>query len=339
MAGPAMTAPSPYADLAQRALACLDGRRDVSGFTAADILRARLYAYAYRTQTIGAFHATREALAPWAGDPAVALARTRLRDLQALAMQSVPRDFRAAAPVLACYHTWCDEVAWALAQVATGQAVWALRACFQEVLRRIRGSHGLVPARDDALPAQASYKVPGIEVVIVPQIYGDHLSWNSAYLTADSAGATTHRHHYQVEIHLGYGPLRGRTLLDGHAAHVESSYAMPIPPLRDHGFDNLSGHPHFVPFIFGSRVLDGCGVFFDVEPRPADTARFPTSPLESATMNHSVELDAAFDRLRRAPAGERRVLIPAERTARADTGGLELVAYRVGSDPLQVQAA
>ncbi|MSP93616.1 MAG: hypothetical protein EXR79_17790, partial [Myxococcales bacterium] len=250
-----MTAHPAYDGLAQRALACLQGRRDVSGLADVDIQRARLYAYAYRTQTIGSFHATREALAPWADDAHVALARARLRDLQGLAMQLVPSDFRAAAPVLAWYHAWCDDVALALLQSPAGDPVQAIRARFLAAIQKIRASNGLVPLRDDVLPEQASYQVPGIEVVIAPLVYGDHLSWNTAYLTADSAGATTHRHHFQVEIHLGYGPLRGRTLMNGRAALVEASYAMPIPPMVDHGFDNLSGHAHFVPFVFGSRVL------------------------------------------------------------------------------------
>ena len=56
-----------YAQLAERARAALDGRRDVSALSTADIELGRLFAYAYRNQTIGAFHATREALETLAG--------------------------------------------------------------------------------------------------------------------------------------------------------------------------------------------------------------------------------------------------------------------------------
>ncbi len=337
-----MTTPVPaspaYARLAEGARAAFTGRRDVSALSSSDIELGRLFAYAYRNQTIGAFHATREALESLAGTPLVEQARARLRDLQGLAMREVPSDFRAVAPVFASYDIWCDEVLEALAAPGTPPAIGSIRTHFASVIERIRRSEGIVPARDDKLPPQASYQVPGIEVVIVPLAYGDHISWNTAYLTAKSAGATTHRHARQAEIHLGYGELRGRTLLDGHAALVQQGYAMPIPALRDHGFDNLSGHAHFVPFIFGSIELDGWGVFFDVEPRPADTAAWPRVPLESEAMNGSIELDPALARVRRRPAGSRHVLVPAARTARPATGGLELAAYRVGSRPITVSA-
>ena len=333
-----MPASLAYAQLAERARAALTGRRDVSDLSTSDIELGRLFAYAYRNQTIGAFHATREALERLAGAAAVEPARARLRDLQAVAMRDVPRDFRAVAPVLASYDIWCDEVLEALAAPGTPPAIAPIRKQFAAVIERIRRSEGIVPARDDELPPQASYQVPGIEVLIVPLVYGDHISWNTAYLTAESAGATTHRHAKQAEIHLGYHELRGRTLLDGHAALVHQGYAMPIPALRDHGFDNLSGHEHFVPFIFGSLELDGWGVFFDVEPRPADTASWPHVPLQSEAMNRSIELEPALARVRREPAGARHVLVPAVRTARPATGGLELAAYRVGSRPVTVDA-
>lgn len=323
-----------YRDLAALAQAAIDGRRDVSQLTQADIDLARLYAYAYRTQTVGTFHATRLALDPFGGVPTVQAAQRRLRDLQALAMRPVPADLRAAAPMLAWYHAWSDEVVVALTNPEAPAEAHGIRDRFQDVIAAIRRSDGIVPQRDDDLPEQASYKVPGIEVVIVPLVYGDHISWNTAFVTAASGGATTHRHALQVEIHLGYEGVHGRTLLDGRAATVTAPYAMPIPPTLDHGFDNLSGHDHFVPFVFGSRTLDGWGVFFDVEPRPSPTHEWPETPLESDAMNGSVFLGPALAAMRQSPAGERRVLIDAERTARPATGGLELAAMHVGEESM-----
>ena len=271
-----------YRDLAGLAQAAIDGRRDVSELTSSDIDLARLYVYAYRTHTVGAFHATRLALDPFSDAPAVQAAQRRLRDLQALAMRPVPADLRAAAPTLAWYHAWSDEVAAALTGPGVPPEAHAVRDRFHDVIDAIRASDGIVPLCDDALPEQASYQVPGIEVVIVPLVYGDHISWNTAFVTAASGGATTHRHAVQVEIHLGYEGVYGRTLLDGHASTVTEPYAMPIPPTLDHGFDNLSGHDHFVPFVFGSRTLDGWGVFFDVEPRPSPTQRLAGNPARVA---------------------------------------------------------
>ena len=323
-----------YRDLAGLAQAAIDGRRDVSELTSSGIDLARLYVYAYRTHTVGAFHATRLALDPFSDAPAVQVAQRRLRDLQALAMRPVPADLRAAAPTLAWYHAWSDEVAAALTGPGVPPEAHAVRDRFQDVIDAIRASDGIVPLRDDALPEQASYQVPGIEVVIVPLVYGDHISWNTAFVTAASGGATTHRHALQVEIHLGYEGVHGRTLLDGRAATVTEPYAMPIPPTLDHGFDNLSGHDHFVPFVFGSQTLDGWGVFFDVEPRPSPTHDWPETLLESPGMNGSVYLEPALAALRQAPAGERRVLIAAERTARPATGGLELAGMHVGEEAM-----
>ena len=323
-----------YRDLSGLALAAIDGRRDVSQLKSSDIDLARLYVYAYRTHTVGAFHATRLALDPFGNLPAVRAAQRRLRDLQALAMRPVPADVRAAAPTLAWYHAWSDEVCAALTGPDVPPDARVVRDRFQNVIDAIRMSDGIVPTRDDDLPEQASYKVPGIEVVIVPLVYGDHISWNTAFVTAASGGATTHRHARQVEIHLGYDGVHGRTLLDGCAATVTEPYAMPIPPTLDHGFDNLSGHDHFVPFVFGSQTLDGWGVFFDVEPRPSSTSDWPETPLESPGMNGSVYLEPALAALRQAAPGQRRVLIAAERTARPATGGLELAAMHVGEEQM-----
>lgn len=326
-----------YREVSRQALASLNGQRGVFDFGSAEITLARLYAYAYRTQTVGAFHATRTALEPFAEESGVLNAQRRLRDLQALAMRPIPSGARAAVPTLACYHAWSDEVANALSGPSIPPGAAAVRDRFAAVIETIRGSNGLVPVRDDELPEQASYKVPGIDVVIVPLVYGDHISWNTAYVTADSRGSTTHRHACQVEIHLGYTGVYGRTLLHGHATTVSEPYAMPIPPMMDHGFDNLSGHSHFVPFVFGSKTLDGWGVFFDVEPRPSPTSDWPETPVDDPAMNGSLLLEPAFRAVRESAVSDRHVLIDAKRTKRPKTGGLELAAYRLGQSETRLE--
>ena len=313
------------------------GSRDVSHLTQGDIDAARLYSYAYRTQTVGVFHSTRVALDAFVSSHSVQSAQRRLRDLQALSMRPVPTGLRAAAPTLAWYHDWSDEVVAALTGRAIPVGARMVRDRFQEVIGGIRESDGIVPSRDDDLPVQASYKVPGIEVVIVPLVYGDHISWNTAYVTAGSVGATTHRHALQAEIHLGYGGVNGRTLLDGHATTVTKPYVMPIPPMIGHGFDNLSDQNHFVPFVFGSKALDGWGVFFDVEPQPSETHHWPETPLESRVMNGSCYLEPILRSVRGAPGNNPHIIVDSMRTSHPSTGGLELAARRVGMSEMELQ--
>ena len=85
---------------------------------------------------------------------------------------------------------------------------------------------------------------------------------------------------------------------------------MPIPPKTDHGFRNMSGHDHILPFVFGSMVMTGWGIFFDVEARANDEAPRDLQPLNSEPMNRSVFLDQAIQKASTARIVTREVLIP-----------------------------
>jgi mannose-6-phosphate isomerase-like protein (cupin superfamily) len=163
----------------------------------------------------------------------------------------------------------------------------------------------------------------------VPVIYGDYHSWNAAFLTADQVGVPVHRHHKGAEIHLGFSPLKGRTILGENCAEVSEGYAMAIPPMTDHGFFNTSGHDHILPFIFGSLTMTGWGIFFDVEPRSDSGIDRREHPVESRAMNHSIYLERAIERARTQTTVSRELLIPAERAGCHEIGGLELAVNRV----------
>jgi hypothetical protein len=300
-----------------------------------DTALARLFAYGFRTQTVGAFRAARMLLDRL---PPTSAPRQRaiegLRGLEELALVSVPVDFRAAVGTVAAYDRGLTGVLAALTDdLASGDhaEVGLIRDRLAANLSRVTAGNGIWVASDRELPEQAVFKVPGITVVIVPLVYGDHHSWNNALVVAGSMGQTTHRHRQGVEIHLGYAPLHGRTLLGGHGAVVREGYAMPIPPLVDHGFDNYSDEDHLVPFVFGSLRLGGWGIFADVEPRPRPPESFAEAPLDSDLLNHSVYLDRTIAAAAGWPAPRREVLVPAARTATPLTGGLALGMARVAA--------
>ena len=222
-------------------------------------------------------------------------------------------------------------------------------------LEPITAGNGLYTASDIRVPEQASLVVPNLKILIVPLVYGDHHSWNTAYLTAEGTGVALHRHRRGAEIHLGFSPVKGRTILGTHAAPVQEGYATPIPPMTDHGFENLSGHDHFLPFIspstcqgqrsteqllagswVGSLPLGGWGIFFDVEPRPRDLSSLKEAPVESPEMNHTIRLERAIHQAAAQKGTTRRVLIPVSRAGAPEIGGLELAVTRVDSQGLQL---
>ncbi|HSS98555.1 MAG TPA: hypothetical protein VLK33_16080, partial [Terriglobales bacterium] len=147
------------------------------------------------------------------------------------------------------------------------------------------------------MPDQGAFIVPNLGISILPLIYGDHHSWNAAFLSAQQFGVSVHRHLQGAEIHLGFAPTHGHTILGSSTAPVSEGYAMPIPPMTDHGFHNTSGHDHILPFVFGSMLMTGWGVFFDVEARANDDATRDVQPLDSEQMNKSVFLDRAIHRI------------------------------------------
>lgn len=303
--------------------------RDVFAITESDIDAARLFAYAYRSQAIGTFHATSVALE----DPAVAAhssmaqARLLLGELEAKAGDTVPRDFRAVVSTFYFYDQWVAQVFRLLKESATGARntnIERIADNFGQNIERVTNCNGIYLARDTSLPEQGAFNVANLGISILPVIYGDHHSWNAAFLPAQHFGVPVHRHLKGAEIHLGFAPTQGQTILGSCSTQVSEGYAMPIPPMTEHGFHNTSGHDHILPFIFGSRVLTGWGVFFDVEARGNEGAQRDLQPLDSEQMNKSVFLDRAIQKISAAKKTTREVLIPAGLAGSPEVGGLEL---------------
>ena len=318
--------------------------RNIAHINADDTALARLYAYGYRSQTIGAFQACQEALksllqaeASLSEDLSPAL--QRLKELIDLAILPVPADFRALLFTLYYYHQKILETLSALESASVlrnSGEIEQIKVRFARNMERIAAGNSIFTAKDNVLPEQASFKVPNLQISIVPLIYGDHHSWNSAHVPPESIGATTHRHHQGVEIHLGFSPLYGKTILGDYCAELREGYLMPIPAMVDHGFDNLADHAHLVPFVFGSMTLSGWGIFFDVEPRPKSSLDLPSVPLESAEMNRSIYIERELQRLARARKPRREILIPAAATASGQAGALELGIAKVGREGLNL---
>jgi hypothetical protein len=330
-----------YSALIEKARWSHDNNRNVFSIEPDDIARARLYAYGYRTQTIGAFHGAREALenAPGEVNPYRMRAIDTLEQLGNQALLLVPDDARVVISTLFYYDKWTRQTIEAMeADCADGAAadIEPIKQRFADQIQRVCGTEGIYVSDDVTVPEQASFIVPNLKIIIVPVNYGDRHSWNFAFLTPESAGVTTHLHKEGVEIHLGFSPVYGRTILRDHGTVLREGYAMPIPPRTKHGFDNLSGHEHGVPFIFGSMTLTGWGVFFDVEPQPTDSSTLTESPLDSEEMNRSVYLEREIDQMKKTGSTSRRVLVPAASTDNGVYGGLELEISRVDSGGLDL---
>ena len=330
-----------YRNVIEKARWSHDNHRSVFHIDPQDVALARLYAYGFRSQAIGGFHATRQGLGSAGGEVTEHRRRAMdlLKQLADQAMVPVPTDFRAAIHVLYYYDRWICEVIDVLEAACTvGQAcdLEPIKDRFIAGMERITGSGGIYVAGDTVVPEQASFVVPNLKITIVPVIYGDHHSWNFAHLAAHGPGVTTHRHREGAEIHLGYSPIYGRSILGKHCTILREGYAMPIPAMMDHGFKNLSGHDHIVPFVFGSLTLSGWGVFFDVEPRPLDSSKLAEVPLDSQEMNHSVYLEREIQQMTEETATGGRVLIPAAATQSGCCGGLELGIARVDQQGLDL---
>ncbi len=324
-----------YRQLIEKAEWSHQNRRSVFHITDEDIALARLYAYGFRTQTIGAFYACRqnlENLTKNGGVPSKATAL--LNELEAQATIPVPKDFRALLHTLYFYDQkvkrTLDSLEANCRHEPSEEKERILNAVRQN-MERITSGSGIFTARDDRLPEQGSFVVPNLGITIVPLVYGDHHSWNTTQLPGPLIGATSHRHHAGVEIHLGWSPMHGRTFLGDCATEIREGYAMPIPIMVDHGLDNLDEKEHWVPFIFGSLTLSGWGVFFDVEPREKDTDNLQSAPLESSEMNHSVYIERVIERVAGLSGPHREVVIPASATASGEVGALELSILKVGT--------
>ena len=297
-----MQASEAYHQLVEKSLWSHAHGRNVAHVSPADVDRARLFSYGYRSQTIGAFHATRVALNEFGSqhpecrdESWKTQACTLLEELESKAMDTIARDPRALISTLHGYDRRTLRVLELLTRACADHPrpkLEAIRQQFQERLETVTMGEGIYIARDTTLPSQGAFVVPDLDISIAPIIYGDNHSWNAAFLAGGRPGVSLHRHRQGVEIHLGFGALQGKTILGSSFAEVSEGYAMPIPPMTDHGFLNTSGHDHVVPFIFGSLQLGGWGVFFDVEPR--DQTALVEQPLDSKAMNGSVFLDRAI---------------------------------------------
>jgi hypothetical protein len=311
--------------------------RNPTGIDAEDITLARLYSYAFRLHVIGAFHATRVALneQPPANRLCHVLrqrATETLEDLASQSMELVPSDFQAVITTLYRYHRGILRVLDSLdaeSRESRDQRLGEIAERFREIMEEITRECGIHITRDTDAPDQASFVVPGLGISIVPLVYGDHHSWNLACLAGEERNVPTHRHYHGVEIHLGYNPTHGVTVLADCRAQVDEGYAMPIPPETDHGWVNTSDEIHHVPFIFGSLQHAGWGVFLDVEPstRPVDELRWVKR--ESPRFNQMVYLEREIDQASRMKSSWRTTLIPHTVTSRGGSGGLELSLARV----------
>ena len=326
-----------YSRLVGLACAAHAGGRNPDAFTAEDIARARLYCHAFRRQSIGAFHATRVALEEMP-DPTGAAALHRLRareilaDLGNLAIDPIPHDHRALLGPFYRYEYGLQRALQEMeewAKVAADERVNAIADRFIARIRPLRSGPSLETVRDDVAPEQGGFVVPGLGITIFPLVYGDHHSWNLAWLDPRQSDVPHHRHFHGVEIHLGYGPMAGHVVLGDCRTRMTEGYALPIPPDTRHGYINDSPLPHNLPFIFGSMKRGGWGVFFDVDPRPVTLGDLREVPLEDSRMNGLLRIEHEILKATRLPFTRRAIVLPAHRTDRNGTGGLQLTLTRV----------
>jgi mannose-6-phosphate isomerase-like protein (cupin superfamily) len=336
-----LSAHTNYTLLIEKAKASHAQGRSPRGISDEEIALARLYCYAFRRHTIGAFHATCDKLEQQV-ESSNEVARVHrqnatamLTDLANQSMDPVPENFRALISTLYRYDILIHRVIEALCEDAAtsgNNEVERLSKRFIEVMNAIRNCNGIELTRDNEVPEQASFVVPNLGITIAPLVYGDYHSWNLAWLgDVERCDVPTHLHHEGVEIHLGYNPMRGKTILGDSYALLEEGYAMPIPPETRHGYVNDSPHMHNVPFIFGSLKHGGWGVFLDVEPKPFDFKEMNEVRVQSRQMNQTIFLEREIEKAAQRHGNCHYRLIPASATARDGVGGLELCVGRTGS--------
>ncbi len=314
-----------YQRLIERARSSHAAGRSTAGISDDDILLARLYCYAWRGHVIGTFHATQLAIdARAAAIPADAAARAKalLADLASVSLDPIADDFRA---VISTFHRYDTLIRRTLGEmdalVRQDQEMQTVRARFLAQVERIAQSGGIACTRDDEVPAQSSFIVPNLGITIVPLVYGDHHSWNVAFLAGESANVPRHQHQQGVEIHLGMGKLHGDTLLGHQRCEVTEGYAMAIPPRTPHGFANTSGHDHYLPFVFGSRLMGGWGVFLDVEPQPIELEALERVERSENCLNGLVYLDRQIELAAKSAETARWTLVGPHATFRPESGG------------------
>ena len=306
-----------YQRLVERARSSHAAGRSIQGIGDDDVLLARLYSYAWRGHVIGTFHATQlaiDAQRPALPEDAVSRAKEPLADLAALSLDPIAHDFRALISTFQRYDTLLRRAVGELDALARQDgAMQIVRDRFLAHVERITTSGGIACTRDNEVPAQSSFIVPNLGITIVPLVYGDHHSWNVAFLAGESASVPRHQHEQGVEIHLGFGKMRGDTLLAHQRCEVSEGYAMAIPPRTPHGFANTSGHDHYLPFVFGSRSMGGWGVFLDVEPQPIELEQLERVPRSESCLNDLVYLDRQIELAAQSAKTARWILVDPQR--------------------------
>jgi mannose-6-phosphate isomerase-like protein (cupin superfamily) len=334
-----------YERLADMACASHARGRAPSGIDALDVTLARLYSHAFRAQVIGAFHAAQQAIAgvqtgDWLAAAHLARAAELLTDLANRSMDSVGSDARA---LISTFHHYCTHVARTVSALDAACALLRspdlvrIRELFVGHMQSITAGNGIHLTRDTGAPEQGSFVVPNLGITIVPLVYGDHHSWNLAWLDGARCDVPYHLHREGVEIHLGYGPMHGYTVLGDAKAELTEGYAMPIPPDTRHGYTNIGSQRHNVPFIFGSLTCGGWGVFLDVEPQPIELDRLETTTVLSNRLNNTVLLEREIENASGKFSNVRYPLIAAEATDRKGVGGLELSIARATSRGLELR--
>ncbi|MBI3850410.1 MAG: hypothetical protein HY298_08990 [Verrucomicrobia bacterium] len=319
--------------------------RAPSGINDRDIALARLYSHAFRGQVIGAFHATRRALERIPPNDRLAAAHLLradelLADLANRSMDTVGNDVRA---LISTFHHYCTHVARTVDALDTAcelernAGLRRIRDLFVGHMEAITAGNSLRLTRDTEAPEQGSFVVPNLGITIVPLVYGDHHSWNLAWLDGARSDVPYHLHREGVEIHLGYSPIHGYTVLGDYKAELTEGYAMPIPPNTRHGYTNIGSQTHHVPFIFGSLTCGGWGVFLDVEPQPCELDQLEIAPLLSHKLNGTVHLEREIAKVVDRYSSVRYPIIPAERTDRDGVGGLELSIARVTARGIELR--
>ncbi len=318
--------------------------RAPSGINESDIALARLYCYAFRGQVIGSFHATRlalESIRPVDPLTPVHLMRAgeSLADLANRSIDSVGDDVRAVISTFHHYYTHVSRAADALDQACKLECTTNLkriRDLFVGHMEAITFGNGLYLTRDTSAPEQGSFAVPNLGITIVPLVYGDHHSWNLAWLDGARSDVPYHLHREGVEIHLGYSPVHGYTVLGNAKAELKEGYAMPIPPNTRHGYTNIGNRTHHVPFVFGSFTCGGWGVLLDVEPQPFELGQLEAVPLLSDKLNGTICLEREISKVIEHQSSIRYPIIPYERTDRGGVGGLELSIARVTAQGIEL---
>ena len=326
-----------YRRLAETALESHRQGRRADILSADEIAYARLYSYGFRAHIIGSFHAVGEALGSHRSSDPIARAHIQraaeqLEDLAHRGMDPVPDDFRAVVATFSGYDTGVKRVVDAFNQAyATSRdpALAGFGKAFTASMGAITGGGGICLTQDTHAPELGSFVVPNLGITIVPIVYGDHHSWNLAYLSAEHRDVPNHLHRYGVEIHLGFEPLRGYMVLGETKALAEEGYALPIPPMTRHGWVNRGAEVHHVPFIFGSLKHAGWGVFADVVPQPIAFDQLVETNRESWKMGSTVYLGREIRAAARSSPSRRNVLTPASVTDRDGSGGLELAVSRI----------